>query len=50
MLIRSSCYYDWPRETKRQAFRATLQKVTFFYLILVYISSIASILFYIGFK
>jgi copper chaperone CopZ len=36
------------RETKREAFRATLQKVTFFYLIFVHIFNISNIIFYIG--
>jgi hypothetical protein len=35
------------REIEREAFQATLQKVTFFYLILVYISSMSSIFFFI---
>jgi hypothetical protein len=36
------------RETEKEAFRASLQKVTFFYLILVHIFSISNINFYIG--
>jgi hypothetical protein len=36
------------RETEREAFRATVRKVTFFYLIFVHIFSISNIIFYIG--
>jgi hypothetical protein len=36
------------RETEGEAFRATLEMVTFFYLILVHIFSISNIIFYIG--
>jgi uncharacterized membrane protein len=36
------------RETERETFRVTLQKVTYFYLILVHIFSISNIIFDIG--